>query len=150
MKNLSLLCFDYGTKRIGVAAGQTITATATALKTLHNRDGRPDWAAITRLINDWRPDRLIVGQPLTLAGERQALTGAAERFARQLEGRFKLGVELMDERLSSFAARRESRSTRDLDPVAARLILETWLGENAAQAGLAQSTRASLDHAQSA
>lgn len=135
MKDLTLLCFDYGRKRIGVAAGQTITATATPLKTLKHIGGKPDWSEIKGLINAWRPDRLIVGQPLTLAGERQPLTGAAERFGRQLKGRFRLAVELMDERLSSFAARRELKSTRNLDPVAARLILESWLLENARQTG---------------
>ena len=135
MKDLTLLGFDYGTKRIGVATGQTLTATATPLKTLKNIGGRPDWARITDLIHEWRPDRLIVGQPLTLAGERQALTGATERFGRQLKGRFGLAVEWENECLSSFIARRELKSSRDLDPVAARLILETWLLENARQTG---------------
>ena len=62
------------------------------------------------------------------------MTGLAERFCRQLKGRFKLPVEMIDEQLSSFEARRELKSTRDLDPVAARLILETWLRENAVNA----------------
>ena len=130
MKNQTLLCFDYGKKRIGSAVGQTITATATALETINVNDTNPDWESIKRLINEWRPDKLIVGRPFTLDGGRQNMTDAAERFSRQLEGRFKLPVELIEEQLSSYEARRELKSTRKLDPVAARLILETWLSEN--------------------
>ena len=130
MTNQTLLCFDYGLKRIGVAVGQTITKTATALDTIEVKANKPDWSTIQNLIDEWQPDRLIVGHPLTLEGEQQSMSEAAERFSRQLEGRFNLPVDMMQEQLSSFEARRELKSTRDLDPVAARLILETWLYEN--------------------
>ncbi len=130
MNNQTLLCFDYGEKRIGTAVGQSITATATALETIKVDNGKPDWNDIDRLINEWNPSILIVGHPFTLDGDRQEMTDAAERFSRQLKGRFKIPVELIDEQLSSFEARREIKSTRELDPVAARLILETWLREN--------------------
>ena len=130
MKNQTLLCFDYGQKRIGSAIGQTITATATALEIIKVINNKPNWEKIERLIGEWRPDKLIVGHPFTLEGDRQEMTDAAEKFSRQLEGRFKLPVELIEEQLSSYEARRELKSTRDLDAVAARLILETWLSEN--------------------
>lgn len=130
MNNQILLCFDYGEKRIGTAVGQTITATATALETVKVINTKPDWEIINRLISEWKPDTLIVGHPFTLDGARQKMTDAAERFSRQLEGRFKIPVELIEEQLSSYEARRELKSTRELDPVAARLILETWLREN--------------------
>ena len=130
MKNQTLLCFDYGAKRIGSAIGQTITATATALEIIKVVNKKPNWGKIEHLIEEWRPDKLIVGHPFTLEGDRQEMTDAAERFGRQLEGRFKLPVELIEEQLSSYEARRELKSTRDLDAVAARLILETWLSEN--------------------
>ncbi|MCZ6803771.1 MAG: Holliday junction resolvase RuvX [Proteobacteria bacterium] len=130
MNNQTLLCFDYGEKRIGTAVGQTITATATALETIKVINTKPDWEIINRLISEWEPNILIVGHPFTLDGARQKMTDAAERFSRQLKGRFKIPVELIEEQLSSYEARRELESTRDLDPVAARLILETWLREN--------------------
>ena len=130
MKNLTLLCFDFGEKRIGAAVGQTITATATALGTIRAENRKPDWPGIEQLIKEWQPDKLIVGKPYTLEGQRQDMTEAAEKFSRQLAGRFNLPVEMIDEQLSSFEARRELKSTRKLDPVAARLILETWLQEN--------------------
>ena len=130
MSNQTLLCFDYGEKRIGTAIGQTVSATASELQILKTNNGKPDWDSISRLIDEWAPDRLIVGLPLTLEGERQEATDAAERFARQLKGRFKLSVDMVHEQLSTFEARRELKSTRELDAVAARLILETWLKEN--------------------
>jgi putative holliday junction resolvase len=130
VSNLTLLCFDYGKKRIGTAVGQTITTTATALEIIKTINNKPDWDSITRLIKEWSPDRLIVGMPMQLDGARQEMTDIAERFSRQLEGRYNIPVEMIEEQLSSYEARRELKSTYDLDAVAARLILETWLSEN--------------------
>lgn len=130
MSNQTLLCFDCGIKRIGTAIGQTITSTATALKIIKTINNKPDWNSITQLINEWRPDLLIVGKPYQLDGSRQEMTDIAERFSRQLEGRYQIKVEMIEEQLSSYEARRELKSTYDLDAVAARLILETWLSEN--------------------
>jgi putative Holliday junction resolvase len=130
VKNQTLLCFDYGEKRIGSAIGQTVTATATALQIIKVVNRKPNWEKIEYLIEEWRPDKLIVGHPLTLEGGRQKMTDAAEKFGRQLNGRFKLPVEFIEEQLSSYEARRELKSTYDLDSVAARLILETWLRDN--------------------
>ncbi len=129
MKNQTLLCFDFGKKRIGTAVGQTITATATALETIKVRQGKPDWNRIADLIDEWHPDKLIIGKPLTLDGDRQEMTDLAERFSRQMESRFELPIEMMEEQLTSYEARRHLKSTRNLDPVAARLILESWLNE---------------------
>tara|TARA_B100001750_G_scaffold27285_1_gene18017 strand:- start:220 stop:654 length:435 start_codon:yes stop_codon:yes gene_type:complete len=128
--NKTLLCFDYGEKRIGVAVGQTVTSTATALQTVLVINKKPDWEAIKILIDEWKPDKFIVGHPFTLHGTRQKMTDAAERFSRQLKHRFKLPVDLIDERLSSYEAQHELKSTRNLDPTSAKLILETWFREN--------------------
>lgn len=133
MSNQTLLCFDCGIKRIGTAVGQTITSTATALEIIKTINNKPDWNSITRLIDEWGPDLLIVGKPYQLDGSRQEMTDIAERFSRQLEGRYQIKVEMIEEQLSSYEARRELKSTYDLDAVAARLILETWLSENTSQ-----------------
>ena len=130
MYNKTLLCFDYGEKRIGVAVGQTVTSTATALQTVLVINKKPDWEAIKILIDEWKPDKFIVGHPFTLHGTRQKMTDAAERFSRQLKHRFKLPVDLIDEQLSSYEAQQELISTRNLDPTSAKLILETWFREN--------------------
>lgn len=125
----TLLAFDFGNKRIGVAVGQTLTGTATALATIPMRQQKPDWDAVSRLIREWQPDALVVGIPLTMDGDIQLMTKRAKGFARKLEGRYHLPVYGVDERLSSHAARERLRSTRDVDPEAARIILETWLSE---------------------
>lgn len=125
----TLLAFDFGGKRIGVAVGQTLTGTATALTTVAVRQQKPDWEAISKLLQEWQPDALVVGIPLTMTGEPQPMTDRAKAFARKLEGRYHLPVYGVDERLSSRAARDRLRSSHDIDPEAARIILETWLNE---------------------
>ena len=129
MQPETLICFDYGEKRIGVAVGQTITATATPLETIRVRNNQPDWNRISGLIEQWRPAALVVGQPLNMDGTRQLLTDLAERFARQLEGRYHLPVHLADERLSTYEAKDRLQDDHNLDPVAAQVILESWLLE---------------------
>jgi len=129
MRHETLICFDFGEKRIGVAVGQTITATATPLETVHVRHNEPDWNRITELIHQWQPSALVVGQPLSMDGTRQLLTDLAERFARQLEHRYRLPVHLADERLSTYEAKNRLKDINNLDPVAAQVILESWLLE---------------------
>ncbi|MDO9371880.1 MAG: Holliday junction resolvase RuvX [Gammaproteobacteria bacterium] len=129
----TLLGFDYGTKHIGVAVGQQITHTATALETLALRHNRPDWSAITRLVAEWQPQAFLVGVPLNRDGSENPVTRAARRFGHQLHGRYQLPVHSIDERLSSHAAAdlmenapvRKARG--DVDKFAAQIILQTWL-----------------------
>ena len=122
------LGFDYGERRIGIAVGQTVTRTASPLATIAARGGQPDWPAVKRLVDDWRPDCLVVGMPTTADGTAHALAAAIARFARRLEGRFGLKVEFVDERLSSHAAAARAREDRHgVDAHAAAVILETWL-----------------------
>jgi putative Holliday junction resolvase len=130
------LGFDFGTKRLGVAVGQTITGSASPLATLGSRGGRPDWDAIATLIATWRPQGLIVGLPFNMDDSEAQAAPGARRFARQLEGRFRLPVYLVDERLTSLEAERRlpqrTRRPGDVDAYAAKLILETWLSEQSA------------------
>jgi putative Holliday junction resolvase len=130
----AVLGFDYGTRKIGVAVGQTVTGTATPLVTLPTRDEKPDWAAIGRLVADWQPEALVVGLPLEMNDAEAPVAARARRFARQLEGRYRLPVHLADERLTTREAKRQLdrdgiRNTAPVDAVAARLILETWLND---------------------
>ncbi len=126
----TLLCFDFGSKRIGIAVGQSVTQTASPLQTVRNKNNKPDWNGIEKLIKEWQPDALIVGVPLNTMGEVQEMTIASEKFMRQLHGRFHLPVYGIDEYLSSFEAMQRMGRTTDLDSVAAQAILETWLTEN--------------------
>ena len=127
----TLLGFDYGVKRIGIAVGQRVTGTATALCTVNARDGAPDWEQISALIDEWRPGALVVGLPMHADGTDSATTRAARKFAQRLEGRYRLPVHLMDERLSSQAAitllQDEQKAGPGLDALAARIILQDWL-----------------------
>lgn len=130
MNLATLLCFDFGSKRIGVAVGQTVTGTASPLLTINSHNNKPDWDKIEDVISDWRPDAIIVGIPLTMHGTTQEMTETAERFARQIEGRFHVPVYHMDERLSTFEARERAGDIADLDAVAAQAILESWMHDN--------------------
>lgn len=130
MKLKTLLCFDYGNKRIGTAVGQAITGTATPLVTINCYHNKPDWVGIEKLIHEWVPDAIIVGIPLNMDGTSQTITGAAAKFARQLEGRFNLPVFGIDERLSTFEAKDRSGYDNSVDSIAAQAILETWLAEH--------------------
>jgi len=131
----TLLAFDYGERRIGVAVGQTVTATATPLGTVAVGERGPDWTAIGALLERWRPDALVVGLPLNMDGSEQPVSTAARRFARRLAGRYRLEVHLSDERLSTREARHRlaaaARPRAPDDPVAAQVILEGWLAERA-------------------
>ena len=130
----TLLGFDYGTRKIGVAVGQTLTGTATALETLRQVGHKPDWGRIAALIEEWQPEALVVGLPLDVDDSETDATAPALRFSRQLEGRFRLKVHLADERFTSFEARdrlgHKAKRIEEYDAVAAKLILETWLNDN--------------------
>ncbi|MES2672976.1 MAG: Holliday junction resolvase RuvX [Pseudomonadota bacterium] len=131
----TLLAFDYGTKNIGVACGQTITGTANILTSLKAKDGVPDWVQVAKLITEWRPDLILIGLPLNMDDSESELSVRSRKFANRLHGRFGINIEMVDERLTSFEAKGEvmrrggSRDYKNnpVDSIAARLILETWL-----------------------
>jgi putative Holliday junction resolvase len=132
----TVLGFDYGSRRIGVAVGQTLTGSATPLSTIRARDGKPDWPAIAKLIADWKPDALVVGIPYHMDGSEQDMTRAAQRFCRQLEGRYRLPVHRAEERLSSYVVesdRSRASDRREIDPLAAQVILQDWLQQEPRQ-----------------
>ena len=127
-----MLAFDFGTRRIGVAVGNTLTRSARALATIDADDAGTRFAAIAALIALWRPDRLVVGLPLHADGTEHAMTARARRFGTALAQRFALPVAYEDERHTSEAARdllrgggRGARARRD--EVAAQIILDAWL-----------------------
>lgn len=133
----TVLAFDYGTRHIGAAIGQSITGTARALTVLKANDGIPRWEEIEALIKEWQPDLLVVGLPLNMDGSPSEMTTRTEKFARRLHGRFGLQVTTMDERLSSFEAKGEiiqhsgSREFKkqNVDSLSAQLILESWFNQ---------------------
>ena len=100
----NVLAFDFGTRRIGVAVGEPLLGSARPLTTIDAEDNDTRFASIARLIAEWQPQQLVVGLPLTLDGEEHEMTQRCRRFSNQLQGRFRLPVALVDERLSSVDA----------------------------------------------
>jgi putative Holliday junction resolvase len=132
-----ILAFDFGLRRIGVAVGQTQTRTASALQTVAHGQN-PDWAAISKLVEEWSPNHFVVGLPLADDGTETEMSRKARAFGTQLSGRFGPTVAYFDERLSSIEAEKSFAEARAqgkarrkdaerVDAVAARIILENWL-----------------------
>ncbi len=125
----TVMGFDYGTHWIGVAVGQTLTRQASPLKAVRNSD----WKSIKRLLEDWQPQKLVVGLPLSMVGQDQEMTASAKRFGRQLEGRFGIDTTMVDERLTTREAyqiaieNQDSKTKPEIDSLAAALITESWL-----------------------
>lgn len=134
----TLLGFDFGERRIGVATGQTVTRHANPLITLHAVENHPDWAGIEKLIAEWKPAALVVGTPTHLDGTASEMNKKTERFCRQLEGRFHLPVHRINESLTSYEAeqhlREKNKSTQhnkqEIDRMAAAIILQSWLDQH--------------------
>jgi len=127
----TLLGFDFGTHKIGIAVGQTITKTASPLITLGRVKHKPDWESINKLIQEWTPDELIVGMPYEMSGNEAEIADKAKRFARQLHGRYQIPVHMIDEKLTSREAwtilgNEAAKDVTRVDSMAAALILETW------------------------
>ena len=131
----TILAFDFGTRRIGVAVGNTLIRIAHPLETIDGATAAARFAAIAELIAQWQPGTLVVGRPVHADGTTHAMTAFAEKFARQLEGRFAIPVARADERYSTRAAtaalaaiagtRPEARKAAR-DAVAAQQILQAW------------------------
>ncbi len=131
----TLLAFDFGEKRIGVAVGEWPLGQAHALTTLRSEVNSERFAAIAALIDEWHPVSLVVGLPVALDGTAHAMTARCTRFANQLRGRFGLTVEYAEERLSSVEAEERLRAgghnaktaRQHLDALAAQIILQCFL-----------------------
>ena len=137
-RDATVLGFDVGSRRIGVAIGSAFGMSARAVAVVAVTANGPDWNTLDKLHREWRPGGLVVGDPLTLEGEDQPIRKRAQAFARQLKQRYQLPVVLVDERSSSVEAarifateraegRKRRRDAANLDAVAAAVIIERWL-----------------------
>jgi putative Holliday junction resolvase len=133
----TILAFDFGSRWIGVAAGDTETRIASPVGVFEGAAAARRIAEVESLLREWRPERLLVGLPLAMDGGEHELTRRARRFARQLEARFRLPVDLADERLSSASAREDLRKAgkggrehkHDVHALAAKIILQSYLDD---------------------
>ena len=136
----SILGFDFGTKSIGIAVGQTITQSATPLTSLKARHGQPNWDQLATIFNEWQPKLCVVGLPLNMDGTEQLVTQQARKFAQRLHGRFGVTIALQDERLTTTEAKArlfeiggyQRLSKGEVDAVSAVMILEQYMAENTA------------------
>ena len=136
-KHDTVIALDYGLRNMGVAVGNTISQTARPLAIIGARDGVPDWGALTKLIEEWQPSRVIVGHPLNMDGSESDISQRVMKLARQIEGRYQITVTLVDERLSSREAKAAALASehngdlaaKPIDDEAAAIILTTWLNE---------------------
>lgn len=139
-KPLTIIAFDYGLRRIGVAVGQGVTGSANPLGVVANRETGPDWTRMDSLLDEWRPARLVVGMPHHADGSRSDIANCIDAFILDL-GRYSLPIETVDERYTSLEARemlvvgRKLGVTRRIqkemiDAAAAVLIAERWLATN--------------------
>ena len=133
----TILAFDFGLRRIGVAVGQSVTSSANPLGVVTNGENGPDFDAIAKLIDEWRPSRLVVGMPLHADGEPGEMQAHVEEFVREL-WRYRLAVDTVDERYTSIEAEEalkqarasgsRGRITREsIDSAAAVFIAERFL-----------------------
>ncbi|CAI8361728.1 MAG: Putative pre-16S rRNA nuclease [Cellvibrionales bacterium UBA7375] len=134
------MAFDYGLRQIGVAHGQTLTANAEGIGILQASDGVPNWDDVKAMLNEWKPNLILVGLPLNMDGSESELSRLARKFARRLQGRFNVDALMVDERLTSQDAKSSLRDPSSnkksnkidltkIDHLAAALILQSWLDQ---------------------
>ncbi len=137
----TILAFDFGLQRTGVAVGNTLTGSATPECTLQSKNDTPNWDEITKLIEDWKPEKIIVGMPTELDDSENPLQKKVIRFSNQLNGRYNIPVEHENEQFSSIEAaqrlkqlrqsgRKQKIKKQEVDKIAASIILETWMKNN--------------------
>ncbi|WP_298774793.1 Holliday junction resolvase RuvX [uncultured Shewanella sp.] len=134
MDSKTVLGFDFGTKSIGIAIGQSLTASARPLVSIKAEDGIPRWEQIGKLITEWKPDFIIVGLPLNMDGTEQELTKRAKKFGNRIRGRFDINVEFQDERLTTADAKArlfdmggyKALTKGQVDAMSAVLITESY------------------------
>ncbi|NOT14755.1 MAG: Holliday junction resolvase RuvX [Methylotenera sp.] len=139
VKSATVLAFDFGERRIGIAVGEHLLGTANPLTTIDNESNEIRFQRITELVQEWQPKLLIVGLPLNTDGTEHAMTQLCKKFARRLNGRFNLPVALVDERYSSLEASQrlnesgiKGRAQKTmLDQVAAQTILQSYFDAQA-------------------
>ena len=129
---MQIVAFDFGTKKIGVAVGQTATYTSSPLQIIINKDNKVNWSEISILLNEWNPELIIVGKPLNMDGTDSEIMKQVEKFYEKLKNTFDVNLEYIDERLTTFEAKQILEDT-DIDQVdanAAKILIDNWFNKN--------------------
>lgn len=134
----NVMGFDFGTQKMGMATGNSLTATAQPLPLFPMRDGIPDWGKLEQLIAEWQPDLCVVGLPLNMDDSESELSARARKFSRRLKHRINKPVWMIDERLTTREARHTLQSYQQqghskkisADSLAAVMLIESWFRES--------------------
>ena len=134
----TLMAFDFGTKRMGLAMGQRLTQTANGIGCINAKDGKPDWDALDKLVEEWKPDAFVVGLPINMDGTDSDMSRRANKFSNRLHGRYGKASFTIDERLTTFEAKEVAKAqghkghykSDPVDALAAQFILESWLEQH--------------------
>ena len=129
------LVFDFGLRHIGIAVAEPRADIARALTTIGARDGDPHWEALDRVVDEWRPARLVVGLPINMDGTPSEISARARKFGKRLGERYERAVDYTDERLSTFEAMSRGANADNAHALAAQVIGETWLSERCRETG---------------
>jgi putative Holliday junction resolvase len=129
---MQIVAFDFGTKKIGVAVGQTATYTSSPLQVVLNKDDKVNWNEISRLLNEWKPELIIIGKPLNMDGTDSEIMKQVERFYQKLKKIYDTNYEYIDERLTTFEARQilEDTNINNVDANAAKILIDNWFEMN--------------------
>tara|TARA_Y100000768_G_C23965685_1_gene677720 strand:+ start:1377 stop:1766 length:390 start_codon:yes stop_codon:yes gene_type:complete len=122
-----VVAIDYGEKKIGLAVGNTETMTSSPMSILKKTRTGFNWDELRKQIMEWKPKKIIIGQPLNMDGTRSDFMKKVESFGKKLESLIDIEIEFFDERLSSFEARQLDVESEMIDDVAAKIILDSWL-----------------------
>ena len=128
-KSITVMAFDYGTRRVGVAVGHSVTQVGQALKTITAANSEILFQEVASLLKEWQPDQLVVGRPVHPDGTPHEMTAKASRFGNQLQGRFAIPVAWVDERYTSAILEGDAKMQDNLDAHSAALILEQYFAE---------------------
>ena len=129
---MQIVAFDFGTKKIGVAVGQTVTNSSSPLQVIFNKNNRINFDEINILLKEWKPDIIIIGKPLNMDGTDSEIMKEVERFYQKLKNIYEAKFEYVDERLTTFEARQilEEKNVEKVDANAAKILIDNWFSLN--------------------
>ena len=128
--SMQVVALDFGTSKVGVAVGNTKTKTSSPISTLKYNSYKHLWSLLGPILTEWEPALIVVGMPLHMDGEESTLSDLVKAFAKQLETQFDRKVVLVDERLTSREARSMTTNLDEIDQLAAKIILDTWINQS--------------------
>ena len=129
---MQIIAFDFGEKKIGVAVGQTSTNTSSPLQIIFNKDDKTNWISISSLLDEWKPDLILLGKPLNMDGSESEIMKKVDKFYKELKSIYDADIEFVDERLTTFEAREILKDEKhdNVDAHAAKILIDNWFDIN--------------------